>query len=73
MDFGTVEKKALHLPLQDRARLARRLIESLDELSEVEAEKLWLDEAERRAREIDEGAVTLVSADELDQRIQARR
>jgi hypothetical protein len=73
MDIGAIEKKALHLPLRDRARLAQRLIESLDELSDAEAESLWLDEAERRAREIDQDAVALVSADELERRIQARR
>ena len=72
MKLGAIEKEALHLPLQERAKLAQRLLESLDELSESDAEELWLGEAERRASEIDSGGVTLVSSDELERRIQAR-
>lgn len=72
MKLGVIEKEALHLPVDDRAKLAQRLLESLDELSEEEAEKLWLVEAERRAREIDEGKVRLVSAETLERRVQAR-
>jgi hypothetical protein len=36
-----------------------------------EAEKLWLAEAERRAREIDTGKVKPVSAEELERRVRA--
>lgn len=46
--------------------------ESMDTLPEREAETLWLDVAERRAREIDEGRVQLVTPDELERRVQAR-
>jgi putative addiction module component (TIGR02574 family) len=72
MNLRAIENEALHLPVEERARLAQRLLESLDELSEPEAEKLWLAEAEHRAREIDEGKVQLVSAEEVERRIQAR-
>jgi hypothetical protein len=47
-------------------------LESLDNLPENEAEALWLDVAERRATEIDEGTVQLVTSDELERRVQAR-
>jgi hypothetical protein len=36
------------------------------------SESLWLDVAERRAGEIDEGKVQLVTPEELERRIQAR-
>ncbi|MBS0431705.1 MAG: addiction module protein [Proteobacteria bacterium] len=72
MNPDALEQEALHLPVQERARLAQRLLESLDELSDSEVEQLWLTEAERRAREIDEGSVELVSGDELDRRIRDR-
>jgi putative addiction module component (TIGR02574 family) len=72
MNASTIEKEALALPLKERAKLVERLLESLDELSEKEAESLWLDVAERRAREIDEGTVQLVTPDELERRVQAR-
>jgi putative addiction module component (TIGR02574 family) len=72
MDASTIEEEALALPVQERAKLIERLLESLDTLPEQEAEMLWLDVAERRAREIDEGKVQLVTPDELERRIQAR-
>lgn len=72
MKSRTIEKQVLHLPVEDRAKLAQRLLESLDELSEEEAAKLWLSEAERRAREIDEGKVKLIPAEELERRVRAR-
>jgi len=68
----TIENEALHLPIEERARLAQRLLESLDDLSEKEAEKLWLQEAQRRAKEIDEGKVKLVPAEVVERRIRAR-
>ena len=73
MNARLVEKEALQLPVEKRASLAQRLLESLDHLSEAEAEKLWMKEASRRAREIDEGNVRLVSLEELEQRMRARR
>lgn len=42
-----VVQQALRLELPDRAKLAEKLLESLDGLSEAEIEQLWLDEAER--------------------------
>ena len=48
------------------------LLESLDNRPEREAKALWLDVAERRAREIDEGQVQLVTPDELARRAEAQ-
>jgi hypothetical protein len=72
MKSNAIEKEALELPVAKRAKLAQRLLESLEDLSEKEAEKLWLAEAARRAREIDEGKVRLVSSTELERRVRAR-
>jgi hypothetical protein len=72
MKPSAIEKEALELPVTKRAKLAQRLLESLDHLSAEEAEKLWLLEAARRAREIDVGEVQLVSASELERRVQTR-
>ena len=49
MNTNTIEEEALVLPAQERARLAERLLESLDNLPERDVEALWLDAAERRA------------------------
>jgi putative addiction module component (TIGR02574 family) len=71
MNIQAIEQEVLHLPIEDRARLAEKLLSSLDVLSEQEIEKLWLVEAQRRAAEIDKGTVQLVSAEEVESRIQA--
>ena len=72
MKPNIIQKEALHLPIKERANLARRLLESLDDLPDSEAEMLWIEEARRRAAEIDSGEVNLVSAEELERRVQAR-
>ena len=50
-DAAEVFKNALSLGVQDRAALVERLLASLEELSEEEAERLWAEEAQRRLDE----------------------
>jgi putative addiction module component (TIGR02574 family) len=71
MDFKTIEDDALHLPPEDRAKLAQRLLLSLDLLSDTEIEESWLVEAQRRAREIDRGEVQPVPAEEVMRKARA--
>jgi hypothetical protein len=68
MDATEIENEVLHLPLSDRARLAHKLLLSLDELSESDIEEALFDEAERRAHEIDEGLVQLTPAEEVSRK-----
>jgi putative addiction module component (TIGR02574 family) len=63
MTIDQLERVLLKLPAHERARLAERLISSLDEESEVE--QAWYDEAERRLEEIQAGSVREVSTDEV--------
>lgn len=62
-----LEKAALELDHRSRARLAERLLESLDALSEGEVEALWLEEAERRAAAWDAGEFQGISAEDVVQ------
>ena len=48
--------------------MAGRLILSLDEPSESEVERLWLEEAERRLKEFRSGKVRGIPADEVFRR-----
>ena len=50
-------RKALSLPEQERADLVGALIESLDVDVEAGVEEAWRVEIERRAKELDSGAV----------------
>ena len=71
MDIEALEREALKLPAEDRARLARELLDSLDKLPPQELDRLWLDEASRRAAEIDAGEVQLVSSEDVDRKARA--
>jgi putative addiction module component (TIGR02574 family) len=60
-----LEAKALKLPPEQRARLAERLISSLDPTSDPDSEQLWVQEAERRLDELESGRVEPVPADRV--------
>jgi putative addiction module component (TIGR02574 family) len=55
MSTEQIEQELLKLPLAERARLAERLIASLDEDAEVEA--AWIAEVRKRDEELVSGAV----------------
>jgi putative addiction module component (TIGR02574 family) len=55
----------LHLPTSDRSHLAARLIDSLDQEEEPGLREEWLAEIGQRARYLDEGKTTPVSASPL--------
>jgi putative addiction module component (TIGR02574 family) len=65
MTVADLENKVLELSPKERARLARRILESLEVLSEDEIETLWLQEAERRNRALDEDPSRAVPGDEV--------
>ncbi|MDR3556180.1 MAG: addiction module protein [Syntrophobacteraceae bacterium] len=59
---------ALHLSIEERAQVAAKLLLSLDEPSESEVERLWLEEAERRLNEFRKGRVQGMPADDVFRR-----
>ncbi|MFZ1547266.1 MAG: addiction module protein [Candidatus Nitrotoga sp.] len=65
MNTETLEDTALHLPMQQRAELAHKLLLSLEEQSEGEIAEAWRVEALRRSAEIDSGLVDTVSSEEV--------
>lgn len=64
-DLGEVLRSALSLKVDERAALAERLLASLDELSEEEAERLWAEEAQRRLQEYHAGRAGVVDAQDV--------
>ena len=64
-DLSEVLKSALSLKLDDRAALAERLLASLDELGEEEADRVWAEEARRRREEYRAGRAGAVAAEEV--------
>lgn len=63
-----VTKQALALPVEERVVLAQRVWESVAHFASPEVEKAWTDEADRRWREIEEGKVQCLPADEVMKR-----
>ena len=57
--------KALKLSRLDRARLAQRLLSSLDQEADADAEQLWLEEAERRLGQLKSGKVVGIPAEKV--------
>ena len=55
MSTEKIERELLRLPASERARLAERLIASLDEDAEVD--RAWVEEVRRRDESLDSGAV----------------
>lgn len=53
MNTEEIELEALKLDAKSRARLAMRLLESLDSLSRDEIDRLWAEEASERAKSTD--------------------
>jgi len=65
---GTPEKiieEALSLPSNERIVLVERLLESLNLPIQVEIDRLWAEEAERRLSQIERGEVDLIPGNEV--------
>ena len=72
MTIHDIESEALRLSPSDRARLAERLLDSLETLSDEENTGLWADEAERRDRTWDANDDAGRSASEVFRGARAR-
>ena len=62
-------KKALSLPVTERADLAGSLIESLDNTEDDSVAAAWDEEVARRMAELDSGKVKPASLDEARRRL----
>ena len=71
MNTKQIEDEALGLPEEQRAELAQKLILSLEASNDDEIAQEWLAEASRRARELDEGTVNAIPAEEVRRKAQA--
>jgi hypothetical protein len=65
MRLDELENEIRKLNLEERAALAKWIVESLDDLSEEEVETLWVEEAERRLGELEQRLVDEIPAEEV--------
>lgn len=64
MTVDQIEKEALALPSEARARLADLLVESLDAAETSHIDKLWATEAKRRRDEVRQVRVRTIPGEE---------
>ena len=60
-----IEREIRGLKPDEQERLLRALVEELDGPPDPGVEQAWLEEAQRRSRELDSGAVTAIPAEEV--------
>ena len=67
MTLKQLEAEVLALPKDSLVALLARLLEHLSQLSEIDqnVERVWTQEAEARDREIDDGQVTGIPAEDV--------
>lgn len=67
-----LEQDIRALPDADKERLLRVLLEELDGPPDPDADRLWLEEIARRDREIDEGLIETIPAEQVFAELKAR-
>ena len=72
MNVEELMAAALKLDPQGRAKLAGRLLDSLEELSPEENDRIWAEEAQRRADALDAGTLSSRSSEEVFRDARAR-
>src|SRR5438105_276009 len=72
VNIAELEAELLKLAATDRARLAEKLLESLETLTEEEAEQVWLEEAHQRDAALESGSATGRPAEDVLRDARAR-
>lgn len=72
MSIDEIEAEALKLAPAARARLAERLLESLETLSDEENARLWAEEAQRRDDAWESGSTSSHAAADVFREARAR-
>ena len=67
-----VTTEALAMTVESRAALAKRLLDSLDELAPEEYERLWVEESARRYAQLKSGTARSIPAEEVFAKLEAR-
>ncbi|PYQ31333.1 MAG: addiction module antitoxin RelB [Acidobacteria bacterium] len=67
-----IASEALQMSIESRAALAKRLLDSLDDLNPDEYEQLWVEEAARRYQQLKAGTATSTPSEQVFARLDAR-
>jgi putative addiction module component (TIGR02574 family) len=69
--LSEIENEIRSLARGDQERLLRALLEELDGPADPGVERAWLEEVQRRSRELDDGTVEAIPADQVFARVRA--
>ncbi|MBL6985881.1 MAG: addiction module protein [Methylobacter sp.] len=69
MNLAQLESEIFSLPIQDRALLAKRLLLSLEEITEPEFDSLWGVASAHHAAEFDVGRVQSISGEDVAKKV----
>lgn len=70
--ISEIEAEVRELNRPEQERLLRALLEELDGPADSDADRLWLEEAQRRSREFDAGLTKTIPGDEVFERVRSR-
>ena len=70
--FEEIQRQVTDLPPNEKAALARQLIEELDETTDPDVEQLWMVEAQRRYESYLSGEIEASPGDGVMNRARAR-
>jgi putative addiction module component (TIGR02574 family) len=70
--ISEIESEIRGLDRSAQEQLLRALLEELDGPADMNADRAWLDEVQRRSAEFDEGLIRTIPAEEVFERVRAR-
>jgi len=65
-------EEALMLPLEDRAELADKLLQSLNIPTQSDIDRMWMEEAEKRVSEYDEKKIESLNGENVIKEVRKR-
>jgi hypothetical protein len=68
-----IASEALEMSVESRAALAKRLLDSLDDLAPQEYERMWVEEAARRYQQLKDGTARSFASEEVFAKLDARQ
>jgi len=70
--ISEIEREILNLDRPEQERLLRALLEKLDGPGDADADRVWLDEVQRRSADFDAGLLKTIPAKEVFERVRLR-
>lgn len=70
-EIAEIESEIRGLGMLEKERLLRALLEELETAPDADAERAWLEECQRRSRELDAGVVSPIALEEVLRSVRA--